>query len=96
MRKVTFGKTGLNVSVLDTGLRSKLSELAAATGGRAFWSDKPEELAAAYKQIENELRSRYLVAYSSTEVGGQSGFRPVEVKVKRSGVKARSARGYYQ
>jgi VWFA-related protein len=87
---------GLNISMFDTGLRGKLSELAEATGGRAFWSDKPEELAAAYKQIENELRSRYLVAYSSTEVGGQSGFRPVEVKVKRSGVKARTARGYYQ
>ncbi|HEX6902786.1 MAG TPA: VWA domain-containing protein [Thermoanaerobaculia bacterium] len=87
---------GLNISMFDTGLRGKLSELAEATGGRAFWSDKPEQLAAAYKQIENELRSRYLVAYSSTEVGGQSGFRPVEVKVKRGGVKARTARGYYQ
>lgn len=87
---------GLNVSMFDAGLKGKLSELAAATGGRAFWSDKPEELAAAYKQIENELRSRYLVAYSSTEIGGQAGFRPVEVKVKRSGVKARTARGYYQ
>lgn len=87
---------GLNISMFDTGLRGKLSELAEATGGRAFWSDKPEQLAAAYKQIENELRSRYLVAYSSTEIGGQSGFRPVEVKVKRGGVKARTARGYYQ
>ncbi len=87
---------GLNVSMFDSGLRGKLSELAESTGGRAFWSDKPEQLAAAYKQIENELRSRYLVAYSSTETGGQSGFRPVEVKVKRSGVKARTARGYYQ
>lgn len=87
---------GLNVSMWDTGLRGKLSELAAATGGRAFWTDRPEELAGAYKQIENELRSRYLVAYSSTETSGQSGFRPVEVKVTRNGVKARTARGYYQ
>lgn len=92
---VTIYAIGLNVSAWDQGLRNKLTELAEATGGRSFWSDKPEELATAYKQIENELRSRYLVAYSSSEVG-QTGFRPVEVKVKRSGVKVRTAKGYYQ
>ncbi|HEV2844421.1 MAG TPA: VWA domain-containing protein [Thermoanaerobaculia bacterium] len=92
---VTIYAIGLNVSAWDATLRGKLGELAEATGGRAFWSDKPEELAAAYKQIENELRSRYLVAYSSSEAG-QTGFRPVEVKVKRSGLKVRTARGYYQ
>jgi VWFA-related protein len=86
---------GLNLSAFDTGVKSKLKELAEATGGRAFWSDKPEELQAIYKQIEAELRSRYLVAYNSTETGGQTGFRPVEVKVKRPGLKARTARGYY-
>ena len=87
---------GLNLSAFETGLRGKLGELAQATGGRSFWASKPEELAPIYKQIEAELRSRYLVAYNSTETGGKAGFREVEVKVKRPGLKARTARGYYQ
>ncbi|HSF43142.1 MAG TPA: VWA domain-containing protein, partial [Thermoanaerobaculia bacterium] len=86
---------GLNLSAFEGGLRGKLSELAEATGGRSFWANKPEELAPIYKQIEIELRSRYLVAYNSSEAGGKGGFREVEVKVKRPGVKARTARGYY-
>lgn len=86
---------GLNLSAFEAGLRSKLAELAEATGGRSFWANKPEELPPIYKQIESELRSRYLVAYNSTEAGGKGGFREVEVKVKRPGVKARTVRGYY-
>ncbi|MBW8875482.1 MAG: VWA domain-containing protein [Acidobacteria bacterium] len=86
---------GLNLSVFDQGIKSKLNELAASTGGRAFWTNNSTELPAIYKQIEIELRSRYLVAYNSTNTDAQPGFRPVEVKVKRSGIKARAARGYY-
>ena len=86
---------GLNLSAFDTGIKGKLSELSAASGGRAFFTNHPTELPAIYKQIETELRSRYLVAYNSTNSSGTPGFRPVEVKVKKSGIKARAARGYY-
>jgi len=86
---------GLNLSAFDTGIKGKLGELSAASGGRAFFTSHPDELPAIYKQIEAELRSRYLVAYNSSNSSGVPGFRPVEVKSKRSGVKARAARGYF-
>jgi Ca-activated chloride channel family protein len=86
---------GLNLSFLDTSIKSKLGELAASSGGRAYFTNDPKELPAIYKQIETELRSRYLLAYNSTEAGAQTGFRPVEVKVKKSGLKARAEKGYY-
>jgi VWFA-related protein len=86
---------GLNLSAFDTSIKSKLSELSTASGGRAFFTSHPTELPAIYKQIETELRSRYLVAYNSTNSNPTPGFRPVEVKVKKSGIKARAARGYY-
>ncbi|HKV10113.1 MAG TPA: VWA domain-containing protein [Thermoanaerobaculia bacterium] len=95
MSGVAIYVIGLNIGAFETGLRTKLADLAQATGGRSFWADKPEELAPIYKQIETELRSRYLVAYNSTETGGKGGFREVEVKVKKPGLKARTARGYY-
>jgi len=86
---------GLNLSAFDTGIKGKLGELSASSGGRAFFTSHPEELPAIYKQIEAELRSRYLVAYNSSDSSGKAGFRPVEVKVKKNGIKARAARGYY-
>jgi Ca-activated chloride channel family protein len=87
---------GLNLTFFDTGIKGKLGELAASSGGRAFFTNSPQELPAIYKQIETELRNRYLLAYNSTEAGTQqTGFRPVEVKMKKPGLKARTEKGYY-
>jgi VWFA-related protein len=86
---------GLNLPVFEVSVRAKLEEFTKATGGRVFFTHNAEDLPGIYKQIEAELRSRYLVAYNSTEISGLSGFRPVEVKLKKGGLKARTARGYY-
>ncbi|HYN22301.1 MAG TPA: VWA domain-containing protein, partial [Thermoanaerobaculia bacterium] len=87
---------GFNLPGFMSGLRGKLSELSEITGGKAFFTGKPEELPAIYDQIERELRSRYLVAYNSNQAGAApGGFREVEVKLKH-GLQARTQRGYYQ
>jgi VWFA-related protein len=86
---------GYNLS-FGSGIKGKLSELAETTGGRLYMTDKAEELPAIYEQIERELRSRYLLAYNSDQKGPQSGYREVEVKVKKNGLKARTVRGTYQ
>jgi len=44
-------------------------------------------------QIEDELRSRYYLAFNSNRKEEATGFRPIEVKVRKG--KARTARGYY-
>jgi VWFA-related protein len=84
---------GLDISLREREARNKLSDLAAATGGRVFFVSHASELTGVYTQIEQELRSRYLLAYNSDRKADDLGFRPVEVKVKRG--KARTARGYY-
>jgi hypothetical protein len=52
-----------------------------------------------YDQIEEELRSRYLLAFSSDRprdaAAGGDDFRRVEVEVARPGVTGRTIRGYY-
>ena len=49
-----------------------------------------------YGEIEEELRSRYLLAYTPVpEPEPGSGFRKVEVKAKKRGVRTRTVRGYY-
>ncbi|MEP7012851.1 MAG: VWA domain-containing protein [Acidobacteriota bacterium] len=86
---------GLKVGRLDISIRGKLNQLAEETGGRAFYIDKASELGNAYAEIEKELRSRYLLAYPSDQDVGREGFRKIEVEVKKRGLKARVARGYY-
>jgi VWFA-related protein len=84
---------GLGVGVLKVGARSKLEALAEATGGRVFFIQHAEELAGVYRQIEDELRSRYYVAFNSNRKEDAAGFRPIEVEVRKG--RARTARGYY-
>ncbi len=86
---------GLNVPVTSIGIRSKLSGLAQETGGKSFFIGHATELASIYGKIEAELRSRYLVAFNADRSTGDRTFRPVEIKVTKGGLKARTARGYY-
>jgi VWFA-related protein len=84
---------GLGVGVLSVGARSKLEEIAEATGGRVFFIQHAEELGSVYGQIEQELRSRYYLAFNSNRQADATGFRPVEVQARKG--RARTARGYY-
>jgi VWFA-related protein len=86
---------GLGIGGTDLDVRTKLGNLAEATGGRTFYIGRAEELATVYDQIEEELRNRYLLAYDSDQVSEDQGYREVEVRVKKRGLKARASRGYY-
>jgi VWFA-related protein len=72
-----------------------LKTLADETGGRSFFVEKAEELGPVYSAIQKELRSRYLLAYQSTNASREMRFRAVEVQVDRPGLEAKTMRGYY-
>jgi len=84
---------GLGIGVLSLNARSKLEALAQETGGRVFFIQHADELGTVYGQIEDELRSRYYLAFNSNRKEEATGFRPIEVKVHKG--RARTARGYY-
>ncbi len=86
---------GLEVTRLDLAVRRKLTQLAEETGGRAFFIGKAEELVRVYSQIEDELRSQYLLAYTSDRPATAGEYRQVEVRVKGGKLRARTTRGYY-
>ncbi|HKI86169.1 MAG TPA: VWA domain-containing protein, partial [Thermoanaerobaculia bacterium] len=76
--------------------RDKLSELARETGGRSFFIHGAEELAGVYSKIEKELRTRYLITYTSDRPPGKKReFRTVHVEVDKRGLTARTIHGYY-
>jgi VWFA-related protein len=61
--------------------KSVLTEVAELTGGRAFFPKKQEDLRAAFAEIEQELRSQYLIAYSSTNKKRDGSFRKMLIEI---------------
>ncbi|HEV7516332.1 MAG TPA: VWA domain-containing protein [Thermoanaerobaculia bacterium] len=72
----------------------RLERLTAAAGGKLYFVEPDQDLAAVYAEILAELRSQYVLTYYPREGGGDA-FREVKVDVKRSGLKARTISGYY-
>ena len=70
---------GLNIGSLDFDVRKKLNELSKETGGRTFMIKKAQDLVGVYDDIEDELRSQYLLAFSSDRpaAAGDDAFRSV-------------------
>ena len=75
--------------------KKKLERLAEETGGRSFFLKNVDELSGIYSAIEEELRSKYLLAYQSTNTTGENTFRTIDVKVAQPGTEAKTLRGYY-
>jgi VWFA-related protein len=63
---------------LDSGALRKVSD---QTGGRAFLPSRPSELQAAFSQIDQELRSQYLIGYSPTNKAHDGAYRRVRLEI---------------
>ena len=82
---------------LDRGV---LRGIAQRTGGRAFFPDKKFDLNAAFAEIEKELRTQYLIAYSSTNKKRDGAYRKISIEItnpelKKEKLEIRHRPGYY-
>jgi Ca-activated chloride channel homolog len=80
--------------------KGAIRELAERTGGRAFFPQKAGELEAAFTEIEKELRTQYLIAYSSTNKKRDGTYRRIMVEIsnpelKKLDLQLRHRPGYY-
>jgi len=82
---------GLGMSGLFGLGGGTMRSLAAETGGNAWFIRNEKQLAETYAQLEKELRAQYVIGYRADPA---KGFRPVEVKVDKPGLTARTMRGY--
>ncbi len=67
------------------GLRAKLETYAKATGGRAFFPQRTEELDSVFDQVVAELANQYVLSYSSTNLKQDNAWRKITVRVRRPG-----------
>ena len=72
-----------------------LKTLAEATGGRAFFPNKLDDVSAAFGEIQEELRSQYSVSYRAQNLVANGQFRPIQITADGKKFKVRAKRGYY-
>ena len=63
---------------VDEGTLKKISE---RTGGRAYFPRDENELRQAFRQIQDEMRSQYLIAYEPTNGALDGTYRKIEVQL---------------
>lgn len=84
-------------SGVDKGALNKISE---RTGGRAYFPKDERELREAFQQIQDEMRSQYLLAYEPTNQNRDGSYRRIEVQLtnaqlQKDKVKVTHRQGYF-
>jgi VWFA-related protein len=84
-------------SGVDEGVLKKISE---RTGGRAYFPRDESELREAFKQIQDEMRSQYLLAYEPSNQKRDGSYRKIEIQLSnqqmlRDKVKVTHRQGYF-
>ena len=80
--------------------RDSLRDVAQRTGGRAFFPDEKFDMNAAFAEIERELRTQYLIAYSSKNKKRDGSYRRISIEVtnpelRKEKLQIRHRPGYY-
>jgi VWFA-related protein len=78
---------------VNKGILRKISE---RTGGRAFFPENEVELSDAFAQIQLELRSQYLVAYTPTNRNKDGSFRRVQIELSNPELRKQNLRLTYR
>jgi VWFA-related protein len=88
------------ISTNISGMKGKgdkvLERIADATGGRAFFPFQLRDVANAFSEIQDELRSQYAVSYKPADFRADGRYRTIEiVAMDRKNLHVRSRRGYF-
>ena len=88
------------ISTNISGMKGKgdkvLERIADATGGRAFFPFQLRDVANAFTEIQDELRSQYAVSYKPADFRPDGRYRTIEiVAMDRKNLHVRSRRGYF-
>jgi len=72
-----------------------LRRMSEQTGGRLFHVDRRNSLEEVFRQIQEEMRSQYAIAYSSSNPVKDGGFRKIEIRPRDRTLKVQSRKGYF-
>jgi VWFA-related protein len=72
-----------------------MQELAEETGGEVFFPPSVEEMAASFKNIEEELRSQYALVYTPADFKADGSFRTIYLYCYDRHYTVRARTGYF-
>jgi VWFA-related protein len=85
-----------NISGTKTHGDKVLERMADATGGRAFFPFKVEDVTDAFTQIQDELRSQYALSYRPANFKRDGAYHAIEILAENhKDMHVRARRGYY-
>lgn len=74
---------------------SALKRMSEETGGRVFRVDRKHTLESVFKELQDEMRSQYSIAYSPINDKKDGTFRKVDVKLRDKSYRVQVRKGYY-
>lgn len=77
------------------GSGGDLKRMAEETGGRVFRVDRKHTLDEIFAQLQEEVRSQYMLTYTPTHSARDNTFRRIEIKPLRKDLKVQARKGYY-
>jgi VWFA-related protein len=84
-----------NVSNIKMPGDKIIEKLAEATGGRAFFPFKIEDVSNSFAEIQDELRSQYAIAYKPANFNADGRYRSIDITADNKKYHVRARRGYY-
>lgn len=95
----TAGVTIFAISTNRTGAEQRgdkvLKELARETGGRAFFPFEASDLAEDFRAIGSDLRTQFLINYTSTNIARDGTFRAISILPADKSLHVRAKSGYF-
>ena len=72
-----------------------LKKMSEETGGRLFHVGRNNSLDEIFRQIQEEMRTQYALAYSPTNASRDGSFRKLEIRPNDKTLKVQARKGYY-
>jgi VWFA-related protein len=86
------GGFGIGLGSSGGGVLRKMSD---ETGGHAFRVDRSNSLDGIFRQIQEEMRSQYMIGYTPLNEAKDGSYRKLEIRMTNKDLKAQARKGYY-
>jgi VWFA-related protein len=74
---------------------SYLRQMSEETGGHVYKVDRKHTLEQVFKELQDEMRSQYAIAYTPLNETKDGGYRKIDIKLSNKDYKAQARKGYY-
>ena len=77
------------------GGEGALRKMSEETGGHVYKVDRKHPLNQVFQELQDEMRSQYMIGYTPTNETRDGSYRKLEIKLSNKDYKAQARKGYY-